>query len=553
MTLPGGHLARVFLLLLLSLGIFLPGIASLPPTDRDESRFAQATRQMVETGDYVDIRFQDVPRYKKPVGIYWLQAASVAVVGEGAASPIWVYRLPSMIASMLAVLLLYGFARRFAGEDIAFAAAALLAAALVLNIEARLAKTDATLLFTVVGALGCFGLIYQRLSEGLRTAPWLALAGWAFLGLGVLIKGPIAPLVAGLAVLTLAFADRRTGRVGTLLRALRPLPGVLVLALITAPWLIAISLKTDGAFLSNSVGGDLVPKLLGGEESHGAPPGYYFVTMAAMLWPGGVLFGLSLPWAWANRHRPWVRFALAWGVPGFILFELVPTKLPHYTMPYFPAFLLLGAGAALEAFEPVTRLGINWRRFVLGVFAAVGLALGLGLAGLEWYFAGGPGTAGLAAVVVALLTVTASLILLNRAAVGRAIAVMVIGAGALYAAAFTAILPGASMLWPAPALAAELDRLGLGSAPVLISSGYSEPSLVFLTRTDIRLLSPAEAAAAFAADPGAVALIEAGARPAFDAALGSVAAQDLGHVRAINISRGKPVDIAILRRRPSAP
>ena len=62
------------LLLLLSLALFLPGIASLPVVDRDEARYVQATRQMLETGDLVQIRFQDEARNKKPVGIYWLQA-----------------------------------------------------------------------------------------------------------------------------------------------------------------------------------------------------------------------------------------------------------------------------------------------------------------------------------------------------------------------------------------------------------------------------------------------------------------------------------------------
>ena len=57
--------------------MFLPGFFNIPPIDRDEARFAQATKQMVETGDFVDIRFQDDVRYKKPVGIYWLQAAAV--------------------------------------------------------------------------------------------------------------------------------------------------------------------------------------------------------------------------------------------------------------------------------------------------------------------------------------------------------------------------------------------------------------------------------------------------------------------------------------------
>src|SRR3974390_494714 len=71
------HARAVVVLLAVALLGFLPGFFSIPPVDQDEARLAQATKQMVESGDYVDIRFQDEVRYKKPVGIYWLQAAGV--------------------------------------------------------------------------------------------------------------------------------------------------------------------------------------------------------------------------------------------------------------------------------------------------------------------------------------------------------------------------------------------------------------------------------------------------------------------------------------------
>src|SRR6478735_8899263 len=71
----GSHRRAAALLLAFSLVAFLPGFFQIPPLDRDEARFAQATKQMLETHEYVDIRFQDEVRYKKPVGIYWLQAA----------------------------------------------------------------------------------------------------------------------------------------------------------------------------------------------------------------------------------------------------------------------------------------------------------------------------------------------------------------------------------------------------------------------------------------------------------------------------------------------
>src|SRR6476619_4961697 len=103
------HARACAVLLLVSLCCFLPGFASLQPMDRDEPRFAQASRQMLETGDFVDIRFQDEARHKKPVGIYWLQSATVAA-GESLGVPearatIALYRIPSLVGALAAVLL----------------------------------------------------------------------------------------------------------------------------------------------------------------------------------------------------------------------------------------------------------------------------------------------------------------------------------------------------------------------------------------------------------------------------------------------------------------
>src|SRR2546423_2004090 len=87
------HARALAVLILVSLISFLPGFFNIPPVDRDEARFAQATKQMIESGDYIDIRFQDEVRYKKPVGIYWLQAAVVhtadAVGVSNAHTSIW--------------------------------------------------------------------------------------------------------------------------------------------------------------------------------------------------------------------------------------------------------------------------------------------------------------------------------------------------------------------------------------------------------------------------------------------------------------------------------
>ena len=116
---------------------------------------------MIESGQYVDIRFQNEVRYKKPIGIYWLQAAAVkagrALGVPHALTTIWLYRLPSLFGATGAVLLTYWAALAFVGRRAALLAALMLASSILLGVEARLAKTDATLLFACVAAMGAHG------------------------------------------------------------------------------------------------------------------------------------------------------------------------------------------------------------------------------------------------------------------------------------------------------------------------------------------------------------------------------------------------------------
>src|SRR3979490_1834638 len=141
------HVRAVAFLLLCAALLFLPGFFTIPPIDRDEARFAQATKQMVESGDFVDIRFQDDVRYKKPVGIYWLQAATVETASAlglpRAQVRVWLYRVPPLIGPRGAVLLTYWTALAFVTRRGAALPARLLCSSVLLGVEARLAKTDA--------------------------------------------------------------------------------------------------------------------------------------------------------------------------------------------------------------------------------------------------------------------------------------------------------------------------------------------------------------------------------------------------------------------------
>src|ERR1700680_2073039 len=144
----------VFMLVIASLLAFLPGVFQIPPIDRDEPHFAQKAKQMLETGDYVDLRFQDEAHYTKPVGMYWLQAApgktAEAFGVPDARTTIWLYRLPSLFGAAGAVLATYWCALAFVERRGAALAALIMEGTILLGAEARLARADAMLLFSGV-------------------------------------------------------------------------------------------------------------------------------------------------------------------------------------------------------------------------------------------------------------------------------------------------------------------------------------------------------------------------------------------------------------------
>jgi hypothetical protein len=151
--------------------------------------------------------------------------------------------------------------------------------------------------------------------------------------------------------------------------------GLTLLAAIVLPWAMMITVATDGAFWSTAVAGDLAPKLAGGQESHGAPFGSYALAAFLLVFPATLLLPAGLVQGWTGRKEPGVRFALCWLIPTWLVFEILPTKLVHYTLPAVPALAMLMA-AALRA-----PLGSD----LAAIGAILSALAGLLLAGLAIY------------------------------------------------------------------------------------------------------------------------------------------------------------------------
>ena len=417
----------------------------------------------------------------------------------------------------------------------------MLAASVILVAETHIAKTDAALLGATTLAMLLLGRAFLAPDA---FGPGGAAMFWLAMGAGILLKGPITPMVAGLAALTLALWERRAAW----LKRLRPGWGVPLMLLVVLPWFVAIGLATHGRFFSEAVGGDLGNKLAGGDDAHGAPPGFHLLLLPLLAFPATIPVIRAFADAWRDRAAPVTRFLIAWVVPSWIVMEAVPTKLPHYMLPLYPALFLLAARWLLD---PARQRTPAWLRFLsVAGFVLAALLLGLGSAALPpavgsaWWL----GIPGLLASGLVLALVLRS----DDARPG------LLAAPLLYWAVLQLALPGATALWIAPRVAAALDQhraihpdeTGFGAV------GYHEPSLMFLAGTGTAWLADAADGARFlAASRANIVLIDRRDRAAFLAAAHGLGLDPHGFatIPGFNYSRGRRMVLTLYDREGGTP
>lgn len=383
-------------LLALTFSASLPGVFMLPALDRDESRFAQASKQMIESGDYIRLRYQDELRNKKPAGIHWMQAGATAIFSDVKDLEIWSYRIPSWIGACLATLATFWCGLALLSRREAFLGSAMFGTTLLLTSEAHISKTDGMLVFLTTLGMGAIARLFMRQDNDKK----MALLFWLAMSLGFLIKGPVTPMVAIFAMVVLYYWN---GRDHGWMKSLIWWPGPLLFVVLVLPWFTWIQLATAGEYVQGAVGKDLKDKLVSASEGHGGLPGYHLLHIPAWFFPGSLLFVPMLLLVWHNVKRSiplrylqtrldgrqsdvsvsldpsrktveGLKFLVAWAVPTWIFFELLLTKLSHYILPAYPAFGLLCGYVAVQI---ATNANIKSYRIVSVIVFGLG---GLGLA-----------------------------------------------------------------------------------------------------------------------------------------------------------------------------
>ncbi|MFT3996733.1 MAG: glycosyltransferase family 39 protein [Asticcacaulis sp.] len=535
----------------------LPGAFLIPPLDRDESRFAQASSQMLESKDFINISYQDGPRHKKPVGIHWLQAGSTALTSDVAARDILSYRWPSLFGAALAAFAMAWGAGFLFDRRMGLIAGVLFGVSFLLSSEAFIAKTDAMLCGLVTLFLMALAKIYVTYRErsDLSEKPKLTkykLIFWLSFAASILIKGPIGPMMfAGTALALLGFDTRaKVAGKADWLKSLGWMWGLLITAIIVGPWAIAITIATDGAFWGTAIGDDFAPKLVSGSEGHFAWPGLHTLVLPMLFFPASFFLGGGLQAAITRFQEPVVRFAVCWFLPGFLIFEASPTKLFHYPLPTYGGLILLA----------IAGLSIPLKTWAKIMNSAVGLFGGfmisaIAIYGLSEY--GNPAAGQLVTLVVIAALVIGGLgaLFLWRDHKTTALACL-LGAGLAAHLGFVAVLSQLKPLWMSRALEAALvetgldPRKGLHPGPVA-TLGYAEPSFVFAMGTKTELADTAEQAAA-ALKQGRPVCVESRHEAEFQRLLRAdgLKAKAFKVVEGYNYSNGDDVKITLYQLQP---
>ena len=546
------HRRPLAALLLICVLAWLPGFFTLPPLDRDESRFAQATKQMLESGDYININLGDGPRYEKPVGIYWLQAASTAVFGAGPRNQIWTYRIPSLLGALTAVAATFFLVRLFAGVETAFAAGLLLGMSVLLMSEAKIAKTDAAL----VGCITVAQAVLMRIYLSVRTPDTVA-------------ARHARPRDARLDGVRLGYPHQRAGRRARVRRvhhrrlARRPR---LALAVAAARVDGLRARRADHRALGDRDRDRLRRPVLSNIARRGlrdqadrragdprralrllrdARASDLLARQLALL--PGIVLGIT------RWREPAIRYLLLWAATAWLMFEIAPTKLPHYVLPAYPAIAALCAVWLTDVTASSRSLRIA-AAVSLALFVLVGIALGGFVAWAPEQYGGGGTialylTAGLG-IVVALAVLVPALKGQRLAAAGIAC----LSAAIFYYAAGLLSVPRLDQLWLSPRLADSVARHAMPEDPPIVTAGYAEPSISFLLGTRTALETGA-GAALIAGKTGGLVLVDSGENDTFLKLIAEAGgkAEALDEISGLNYSRGRETRITLYRVVPRAP
>jgi 4-amino-4-deoxy-L-arabinose transferase-like glycosyltransferase len=358
--------------------------------DETEPLFAEASRQMFVTGDWITPFFNGDTRFDKPALIYWCQAIAYYMIGVNE----WAVRLPSAIAAFGLVCLAFYTIHWYLGKQdeleqvsrptrrylTSFIAAALMALNPETIIWARTGVSDMLLTGCIASALLCFfrgyagkegtgdwglgtgklgtgeefsqSLIPNPQSQSQATSPfpnkWY-LAFYVLIAGAILTKGPVGIVLPGLIVVAFLLY---VGKVLEVFREMRLLVGILIIIGLSVPWYALVIWRNGWNYINAFFGYHNLERFTEVVNGHSAPWYFYFLVVLLGFAPYSVYLPASIVrlkfwqrshWRSLERFQQFGLFAWFWFASIFGFFSIAVTKLPSYVLPLMPAAAILVA------------------------------------------------------------------------------------------------------------------------------------------------------------------------------------------------------------------
>jgi 4-amino-4-deoxy-L-arabinose transferase-like glycosyltransferase len=334
-------------------------LGSVTLFDVDEAVFSEATKEMVESGDWITPTYNGENRYDKPILFYWLMAGSYTIFGINEFGA----RFPSAVAACLLIYSLFFFTKHFQDETTALYAAISCVLSLSFFVYSHAAVTDMTL--TLFISLSLFSFYFSVAgSEKNKGKDTLYSYGfYLFSALAFLTKGLIGIVFPfGIALIYMIATEKLTG-----IKKVFRFKGLILFILISAPWYLAQFSINGQEFFDQFIMKHHFKRYVGVISGHKGPFYYYIPVLLVGLFPWIAYLPAGIKHALKEKDR-FSLFALLWVTFLFVFFSLSTTKLPNYILPVIPAAsLLIASGMKVQ--------DKRWRQFSHFFMAAMALLI----------------------------------------------------------------------------------------------------------------------------------------------------------------------------------
>lgn len=517
--------------------MYLPGQTNLPAIDRTESAVALSSLHILDSGNWLQPQWGENVQRTRPIATFWVQALSAAANPEDARTDISIYRLPSFVSSVAAVVLLFWLGCGLVGTLPAFVASLAIAVTPIVALHAGLAIAEPLVLPAIIIAQLALLAIYRDPAAA-RWWGWLG-AFWAAVGISTWFNALAVALLALVTILTLAAWDRRAA----LIIRLKPWLGLPLMGLMALPWLWAVWIIDEGTLYRGMGLAEIVDALEGGQSmKFKTAYGVFVLTLLLGFVPIAHMLGPVVSRYLPMRRDPTLRFLLVWLIAPVVALELLSNKPPLYTVQaVMPAGALLVALAMVPGSHYTLTVkawpGMFWGTAVLLLLLAPAL-----VGGLLWIT-----ETPVSPLLVSGFLTFAGLFLLaawvSARGLGMAWFACAITGTFIFGLWFNGLLmPGLKNFWTAPQLAELAEKLQRCAPGPVHITGFREPSLALAVAGKAQIGSATQAATALRHDQNAYAIISSREYNAFQTALAQTApdtrADAIGCVRSFNVARG---------------